>query len=429
MNNIDPPPSLADLVSLIGEKPTNNHQWLTWFNNLYEYLNVTLKSGYISEKNSSTTAINTGSNFTGEWEDVGDYDSLTVAVKTDQNGYFTVEFSPDATNTDSTLTRYYNIPDSYVHPNEIEAPHRYAITRKYARVRFYNDSGTNQTYFRLQTSIGQKAPLNVPIDGKISVDYDATVVRPTDHRQEIALGLRQGWTLWNKFGYNLTVPNSTTPEVVASWSATWSPTTSGAETLSVVSTSAADDLGSTGAEIILIIGIDSNYEPIEEYVTLNGTSAVTTTASFIGINRMYAVQFGTGNENAGAINITGSSSGDTYGQIPAQSNVSQQCIFYTPIGHTFLADWVWINVRKLSGGGGTPRVTVYGYSYSYVTGAKYEVFRCKIDTGVDNVISIEPPSPFPIGGKEVFYLECESDTANTAVTARFSGNLVRAAST
>ena len=100
----------------------------------------TPRLGEVSTDNSHTTLINTGANFTGTWEDVTRFESVIVAVKTDQNGYFEVQFSPDGTNTDSTLTRYYRT-------GNIEAPHRFTITRQYFRVIFYNDSGTNQTCF------------------------------------------------------------------------------------------------------------------------------------------------------------------------------------------------------------------------------------------------------------------------------------------
>ena len=113
--------------------------------------------GTVSTDNSHSTLITNGSNFTGTWEDVTQYESLIVAVKTDQNGYFEIQFSPDGTNQDSTLTRYYRT-------TQIEAPHRFTITRSFFRVVFYNNSGADQTYFRLQTSIGLKGDLNAPLD-------------------------------------------------------------------------------------------------------------------------------------------------------------------------------------------------------------------------------------------------------------------------
>ena len=181
--------------------------------------------GKVSQINSSTTALNDAEVFTGEWEDWSGYPSVSVAVKTDQDGTFAIQFSPDGTNQDSTLTRYYRT-------SQIEAPHRFTVTRKYGRVVFTNDSGSNQTLFRLQTILGGQTELNTPCDSTLAQDFDATVVRPTDYNTEVALGRRQGATLWNKFGYNPDVDVGT--EVVASWGGTFAPLTT-ATTISIVS--------------------------------------------------------------------------------------------------------------------------------------------------------------------------------------------------
>jgi hypothetical protein len=82
---------------------------------------------------------------------------------------------------------------------------------------------------------------------------------------------------------------------------------------------------------------------------------------------------------------------------------------------------MFLGALKLSGGGGSPRVTFKGFSYSRVTDTTYEVFRGNIDTDVENHLTLLPSQPFVIGGREVFYLTASTDTNNTEVTARFSG--------
>lgn len=134
----------------------------------------------IVSSNSSTTPLNASATFTGSWVDVSAFNSIVVAVKTDQNGTFTIQFSPDGTNADSTLTRYYRT-------DQIEAPHRFTITRRYARVTFTNTSASNQTLFRLQTTVGDATELNAPIDGVMAQDFDAIATRPTEYRAEVAL--------------------------------------------------------------------------------------------------------------------------------------------------------------------------------------------------------------------------------------------------
>lgn len=373
------------------------------------------------DSNSSTTALNNGEVFTGAWQDVSSYDSVVVAVKTDQNGTYTVQFSPDGTNQDSTLTRYYRT-------TQIEPPHRFTITRKYCRVVFTNDSGSNQTYFRLQTSVGSKTPLNVPVDAVVSPDYDATVVRPTDYKSEVALGRRQGAELWNKFGYNNDIDTTTDPEIIASWGGTFSYDTTGS-TLTIVSTDTADNgtsspLG-TGTQQVIIWGVDENWDEVIEIIALNGTTPVTTTNSFIGVNRMSVYLNGTGTSNAGTISAFTTASPTTQlAEMPAGEGTTQQLIFYVPADAQFLAEWLYFGILKVSGGN-HPDVTIKGWVYSDVAKAEFEVYRDALDVQRLNHIKVEPPLPFVIGEKSIIWFTAETTLDNTAIRGRMSGILHR----
>lgn len=373
----------------------------------------------VIDGNSSTTLLTNGSSFTGTWTDVSAYNSLTVAVKTDQDGYYTVQFSPDGSNADSTLTRYYRTA-------QIEPPHRFTITRKYARVVFTNNSGSDQTYFRLQTIAGEKSDLNIPVDATMSQDYDAISVRPTSFTEEVALSRRQGVSTWNKFGYNDDVDIATSPEIIAAFGGTFQYITTG-ETINIVSSSTNDD-GSpagTGANSIVVYGVDENWDAQTEVVTLNGTTTVTTTTSWLGINRVAVYLSGSGKKNAGNITITASSSGYTMAYMPAGQSTTQQMLFYVPQNHQFLATFLHFNSIKLSGGGGAPEVQLKGWVYSAVSNSEYEVFRETLDTANESSVTINTSEPFIIGEKSILWFTATSDKDNTAVRGRFSGKLFR----
>jgi len=341
---------------------------------------------------------------------VSAYESLIVAVKTDQDGIFYVKFSPDGTNIDSSLTRYYNTAD-------IEAPHRFTITRQYAQIVFTNDSGSNQTLFRLQTLLGQHTNLNAPMDSTLARDFDAIVVRPTNAYHEEARGLRQDATVWNKFGYNADVDTGA-QETICSFGGLYvAPTT--AYTINIVSSDAADvNTTGTGAWNVYIYGIDANRVEQEEIVNLNGVGTVTTTGSYLGINRAVVGYAGTGKANAGTITFTHSTGGQVLAEIPAGEGTTQQCIYHVPINEDGLAEELLINVNKLSGS--SPIVTVRGMSFSPVSNCNYEVFRLNIDTAVENTFVMSPKIPFPLAEQDVFQLTAESTQNNTIVTARFS---------
>lgn len=365
------------------------------------------------------TPIANGGSYNSGWIDTDGYSAIKVAVKTDQNGYYEIQYSPDGVNIDSTLTRYYRT-------TQVEPPHKFENMRRYVRVIFYNNSGSNQTYFRLQTSFSNSAAiLNIPVDATMSQDYDAISTRPTDFTAEVALGRRQGWTTWNKFGYNTDVDTTTDPEIVASWGGTSQYITAG-ETLSVVSTSTADDgdPAGTGANSVIIYGVESNWDAITEVVTLNGTTPVVTTNSFIGVNRMAIYLAGTGKTNAGTITATASSSGYTMGQMPIGQGTSQQLIFYVPRNHQFLATWLVLNALK-EGPASAPIVTFRGWVYSATSNAEYEVYRGSEDTNATTDLILNPAEPFIIGEKSILWFTAETTQNDTTVRGRFSGKLVR----
>jgi hypothetical protein len=76
---------------------------------------------------------------------------------------------------------------------------------------------------------------------------------------------------------------------------------SSASTMTVSSDDANDTSAGTGARTVLISGLDTNYLEIQETVTLNGTSGVTTTNEFLRINGIRVATAGSGETNAGSI--------------------------------------------------------------------------------------------------------------------------------
>jgi len=369
----------------------------------------------ISTLNSTSTLLNAAAVFTGTGEDVSQYNSVVVAVNTDQDGTYTVQFSNDNTNWDSTLTRYYRTA-------QIEPPHRFTITRKYCRVVFTNTAVSNQTYLRLQTTFGEKTDLNAPLDSTLAQDYDATVVRPTEFHTEVALGRRQGSTTWNMFGYNLDIDIGT--EAIQPWGGAFAFNTTG-ETISIVSTSAADDDGGTGVNSIVVYGVDANWNTQTVVYTMNGITPVVSAESWIGINRIAVFLSGSGRTNAGAITITGVTTSQTKGQIPLGIGVSQQLFFYVPDNHQFLVEWMHFDALKVSGGGGNPEITYLGQVYSTVNNTIQEVYRGKIDVALNNNVDVNTPIPLPISEKAILYFTATTDTNNTSVSGRFSGELFR----
>ena len=365
------------------------------------------RMGFISSVNSSTTPLNNTETFTGEWEDVGNYDSVVVSLATDVSHTYYIQFSPDGTNQDSSLTRYHKT-------NEINVPHRFTITRQYCRVVVTNTSGSNASYMRLQTSYGDKQPLNVPLDGTVSQDYDATIVRNTDFKHEVGLGLRRGVTNWSKFGYNLDV-DSSAPEVIAAFGGTFTPLTTAGQ-LSIQGSDTADTNAGTGAKQIRITGIDENRDYQQIIASTTGVSSFVTQSSWYGVNRMDVYDSGSGKTNAGSIVATTLSSIQAI--IPAGEGITQQCIYHTPRNHRALGTWLHLNVVK-SGGPQNPSVATQGYVFDPILNTKREVFRADVDTAVESTVDITPGNPFSLGEGNVLWFEATTDKDNTKINLRF----------
>jgi hypothetical protein len=109
--------------------------------------------------------------------------------------------------------------------------------------------------------------------------------------------------------------------------------------MKVSSTSANDTSAGTGARTVVVEGLDANYNEISETVTLNGQTAVTTTASFLRINYAYVATAGSGNSAAGEIyigtgTVTSGVPATVYDIIKLDYNTTITGSYTVPAGYT-----------------------------------------------------------------------------------------------
>ena len=263
--------------------------------------------------------------------------------------------------------------------------------------------------------------LDSALNETLAVDAQAIATRPSDYHTEVALGRRAQAETWNKFGYNEDIDTGSSPEVIAAYGGTFQYITSG-ETLDIVSSNADDTLLGTGAQRILIWGVDENWEEQQEVVEMNGTSTVTTVTQWIGINRVAIFKAGTGAKNAGDINLKATVSGVTLAEVPTGEGTTQQMVFYVPANSQFLLEWIYFNSIKLVGGG-NPEITFKGLVYSDVATAEFEIYRGELDVADSTELNITPPVPLVIGEKSILWFTGDTDSNNTRVSGRFSGEL------
>jgi len=237
----------------------------------------------------------------------------------------------------------------------------------------------------------------------------------------IARGFTKGHKALYKFGYNPDV-NGEEETVWAQGGNMTYPTS--AVTMFVSSTSANDANGGTGANSILIQGLDENYDEIEETVFLNGQTQVATQLAYLRVYRAFVTLAGTGGTSGGTIYV--GSSGAT-GGVPNTTvyanlsfgNQTQIAAYTVPAGYTLYLDDVNFTAA-LSQANKTATCSFVSRTFGS------NVFRTRFINVLQSnqlIAKFEYPQPFT----EKTDLECRviTNTSNNAIGASFQGVLIK----
>jgi len=129
--------------------------------------------------------------------------------------------------------------------------------------------------------------------------------------------------------------------------------------LDVVSASAADDDGSTGATAIRVTYLDEAFNQYTEDVTMNGTTEVEMTEQTISfVQKAEVITSGTGLAAAGAITIADVTGGGVHAVIDAGQKESGNCTWKIPAGHTGYIHGFWYDVDAVAAGQGTAEIAL-----------------------------------------------------------------------
>jgi len=129
--------------------------------------------------------------------------------------------------------------------------------------------------------------------------------------------------------------------------------------IDVVSASAADDDGSTGATSVTVTYLDDSFNQATEVITMNGTSEVEMTEQNISfIQKAEVTTSGTGLAAAGAITIADVTGGGVHAVIDAGSKESGNCTWKIPAGHTGYIHGFWYDVDAVAAGQGTAEIAL-----------------------------------------------------------------------
>lgn len=243
---------------------------------------------------------------------------------------------------------------------------------------------------------------------------------------EVARGNVPGMSAVQKFGRNLDLDNGIEEDIWAGGGTR--AYLSSAETMDVASTDAADDGDpeGTGLHQVLISGLDSNYLEVEETVTLNGTSTVTTTQSFLRVNRVKGLGAGSGGINAGDISAdpTTTGSGSRQGFIEAGRGQSQISHYTVPAGKTAYLVGGQVSIFAVSGSSTrSARVNMWARDGASMTWRDIkEVGLALHGSSVSSDINFTVPESF--GAQSDLRFSAIADVNNTGIYVQYNLILV-----
>ena len=222
---------------------------------------------------------------------------------------------------------------------------------------------------------------------------------------EIAEGLVREVTAQNIFGFNRVV--GTSFETIWNNGGLYSyPST--AANLNVASSSASDTMN------VIIVGLDENYDPLSEIVTLDGTNTVTTDNEFLRVNSATILS----GSNVG--NITIADNGTTVGYIEATIGTTQACNFTVPRNHALYIFRIDLTSGTVNGN----KYIIYRNRLNFENG---RVLRVAEATFQINQQSFDRQIPFRIEEKTDFQFEAKSSSSDNEVSIFIEAVLVKEA--
>lgn len=195
---------------------------------------------------------------------------------------------------------------------------------------------------------------------------------------------------------------------------------SSAAQLTVSSSSTDDDSGGTGALTLLVEGLAEDFSKLEEIITLDGQTEVTTTESYYRINDLKVLTAGTDEENKGTIyigegTITAGKPATVYSLIKPGCNIAHG-------GHYTVPKSCLCFVRHLSYSTSTP--AMFCLFTRPAGGIFYAGGAVIVDTTLEMIVRIA--DPLPAGTDYEIRAKALSGTANTTLYSELLCSDIRA---
>jgi len=227
---------------------------------------------------------------------------------------------------------------------------------------------------------------------------------------QVARGQIEGHSTVSIFGYQPSIGTSS----IAVWENASAYTfPSSASTMTVASGSASDN-GAT----VLVVGLDANWNQIQETVTI-ATGGTTTVNSYLRINNLFLATPASGQTtNVGQITIKVSTT--TYGQINVGIGKSQNAWYSVPANYDFYLDQVEINTSNSYTS--STIVTYNVQATNNVTGTTLSVLQQPFVS----IFTITRPNPFKYTQKYDLQFQLKASTGTIGAGLVVNGKLIQA---
>jgi len=171
----------------------------------------------------------------------------------------------------------------------------------------------------------------------------------SDFFLDVAVGRVAGWAHVNKFGHNPDVdmtPDEDIWEVGGDYTGFITTPT----TLEMFSSDANDTVAGTGAQIIELQGLDSDFLEQTEQVAMSGAGTVISLNKYVRINRVFVVSVGSVGANIGVVTVQDTQP-VTMASIAINDNQTHQAVYTVPTDKQGLITVVWAGIGTGSAAG------------------------------------------------------------------------------
>ena len=172
---------------------------------------------------------------------------------------------------------------------------------------------------------------------------------------------------------------------------------------------------STGASLVHIQGLDTNFATLNEFVVLNGVTNVATSGSYLRQFRIRSF----GKSAVGDITSTAVTDGTVSCQIINGNNQSLMAVYTVPVGKIGYITSAYIGVGKTN----TALITATLRSGGIDT-IGFVQHRRELDTGATSDITYKPDVPIAVAGGLDIWWEASTSANNTTAVAGFDVVLV-----